>query len=231
MSAEPAVAATPVDGLVFRAFRGLASVRRARAFHPVGAAYRGIANVGAAAPDGVPPGEWPVVVRFSRGIGLPAPWPDLLGIGVRIDGAAPPGGPVDLLMTTTGSGPLGRHVLRPTRSFSSGRATSLLPYAGLHGRLLFAARILSPEIVGLDDIGRAGAPHGPGVGLELSWSQNGGDWLPFAGVHVHLRLEPDEERALDLDPFHAAAGLVPAGLVNRLRRPAYPGSREGRPTG
>ena len=85
------------------------------------AAYRGVASVGAAAPDGIPPGEWPAVVRFSRGA-----------------------------------------------------------------------------------------------------------WLPFAGVHVHQRLDPEEERALDLDPYHTGPNLVPSGLLNRLRRPAYGGSREGR---
>ena len=44
----------------------------------------------------------PAVVRMSRGAGLPAPLPDLLGLAIRLPGGAEP---VDLLLSTTGRRP------------------------------------------------------------------------------------------------------------------------------
>jgi len=173
------------------------------------------------------------VVRFSRGVGLPEPLPDLLGIAARLDDAAGHGDPFDLLMTTTWSGAVGRHVLRPTRSFSSGWATTLLPYAGRDGTVHFATRVLTTGIDGLADVANRAGPAGSGepVDVELAWAAGAGPWQRFAAIELTGRLDPDEERDLDLDPFHTSPDLVPAGLVNRLRRPAYVGSREGRPGG
>jgi hypothetical protein len=223
------VGATPVDGLTRAGFRALARLRQARAFHPVGVAFHGIATTTSGAPRGLPSGEWPAVVRFSRGAGLPEPLPDLLGIGVRLEGAADLGRPFDLLMTSTGSGRLTRHVLRPARTFGSGRASTLLPYAGPDGSVVLSVRVTDGQVGGLADVRRrCGDPTGDGLTLELSRSDAGGGWVPFGQVHVRGLLDEADERALDLDPFHTGPDLVPSGLLNRLRRPAYGGSREGR---
>src|SRR5829696_1890569 len=77
--------------------------RSGRPMHPRGAVFDAVLDrTGSEPPWGVP---WldatardAVVVRLSRGAGLPEPLPDLLGLAVRIPGD---GGPVDLLLTTT----------------------------------------------------------------------------------------------------------------------------------
>jgi hypothetical protein len=63
-------------------FRGLAALRRARAFHPVGLVLRGELRPVA---DDLP---WPsgpvaVVARLSKGAGTPGRLPDALGLAVR----------------------------------------------------------------------------------------------------------------------------------------------------
>jgi SAM-dependent methyltransferase len=40
--------------------------------------------------------------------------------------------------------------------------------------------------------------------------------------------EPVDAEQLGFDPWHCGGGLVPHGFLNRLRAPAYVGSREGR---
>src|SRR4051794_17635044 len=51
-----------------------------------------------------------VTARFSRGAGLPAVLPDVLGLALRVPAEH---GPADLLLSTTGLGPAGRFLLRP----------------------------------------------------------------------------------------------------------------------
>src|SRR3954451_24472010 len=88
----------------------LARRRRGKPMAPRGAGFTGVVERGTGGwPCGVPwldePARSEVLVRISRGAGLPAPLPDLLGLAVRI-----PDGPVDLLLSTTGTGPLVRLV-------------------------------------------------------------------------------------------------------------------------
>ena len=74
-------------------------------------------------------------------------------------------------------------------------------------------------------------PRRERLGVELAVAAPNGPWWTFGRVSVHDQLAPGEERALDLDPFHTSGALVPTGLLNRVRRPAYVGSRRGRPSG
>src|SRR5215210_3683617 len=63
----------------------LAAVRRRRAFHPTGQAFTGIWEAADDTIEPLVPGRpWPVIVRLSKGIGLPGRWPDVLGLAVRI---------------------------------------------------------------------------------------------------------------------------------------------------
>jgi hypothetical protein len=76
-------------------------------------------------------------VRVSRAIGLPAPWPDIRGLAVRV-----PTGPDahgDLLFASTGRSRLGRFMLLPARTFSSRTYSTLFPYRTVSGPLLLAA--------------------------------------------------------------------------------------------
>jgi hypothetical protein len=54
-----------------------------------------------------------LLLRFSRSVGLPKPFPDVLGLAMRIPLKENRHG--DLLLATTGAGGLGRFLLRPAR--------------------------------------------------------------------------------------------------------------------
>src|SRR3954447_3771270 len=108
----PAPSLGPLTGLVDAtfgvvsavAFAGLSAVRRARVFHPDGAAFSATLDV-----RGNRAERWGVrlldeearhrsLVRLSRGIGVPEPLPDILGLAVRVLDAHGPDQHQDLLL-------------------------------------------------------------------------------------------------------------------------------------
>lgn len=207
-------------------FRLAARLRGARAFHPRGVSFAASAQVRAdAAPTAFPTGEHRAIVRFSRGAGLPDPLPDVLGIGVRLVDAAGPGQHQDLLMASTGSSVVGRRLLRPGRSFANGVFSTILPYDAGGERVLFGARVTGAGRVDLDDISD---PLMPGHAVELLCATPSSDWQVMGHVQPDARLPDDDDRRLGLDPFQTVGGVVPVGLLNELRRPAYGASRAGR---
>lgn len=195
-------------------FHTASRLRRARAFHPRGTAFRARAHVPEEPllPPGLPVGDHDAIVRLSRGLGLPEPAPDVLGIGLRLLDAGGPGDHQDLLLASSWASPVGRRLLRPARSFSSGAFSTLLPYRFAGERILFGARVLGA---------------GPGD-VVLSWATLLGPWRPLGTVALGAPLPAEEEERLDLHPFHTVPGLVPVGWLNELRRPAYAASRAGR---
>src|SRR5215211_3471726 len=126
-----AAAAGPV---VAAGFYTLAALRRRRSLHPTGVGYQGRLRV----PDERPPrpgvplfqagATHPVLVRFSRGAGLPEPLPDALGVAIKLPDAHGPGVDQDLLLTSSTDRPLLRRLLFPARSFVRGAFSTALPY-------------------------------------------------------------------------------------------------------
>ena len=206
------------------AFRTAARVRGARAFHPRGRAYTAQVRIDAdRAPDGFPSGAHEAIVRFSRGVGLPDAVPDILGIAVRLVDAAGPRVHQDLLMASSGRSVLGRHLLRPGRSFTSGVFSTILPYDVRGQRVVFGARVVGDAEVLL---GQA-ADHV----VELLWSTPGDgadDWTVMGELRPGVPLGEEEEGRLGLDPFRTTPDVTPVGWLNDLRRPAYGASRQGR---
>lgn len=95
-------------------------------------------------------------VRLSRAVGLPAGWPDIYGLAIRVPTAVE-GGHGDLLLATTGRGKLGRFVLLPARTSTTWTYSTLIPYRTPSGPLLLAA-----EPDGQDAFALAcGRPRGP----------------------------------------------------------------------
>jgi len=97
---------------------GALRTRGRKALHPNGEVRPGVVHRhGCRARTGVAwidePGTDRVVVRLSRATGLPGFLPDTWGLAVRVP--CQDGSHGDLLLATTGTGPLGRFVLRPTR--------------------------------------------------------------------------------------------------------------------
>jgi hypothetical protein len=176
-------------------------------------------------PWGVPwfdePGTDVAVVRLSRGAGLPAPLPDLLGLAVRLPAAS--GAPIDLLLSTTGRGALTRLLPAPRRD-TAAVYSSIMGYRSDAGTLRIAAL---PED---DDLPSEPAPLAEavarrGLSFTLAAARGGGPWVPFGRLVLG-------EAAGPLDPairfdavLHPPPGLVPDGPMARFRAPAYAKAR------
>lgn len=203
-----------ISSTVGTLFSTLARARGARAVHPRGEVRTALLTRSGVSPStGVPwidtEGQERVLVRMSRSVGLPPPFPDVFGLSVRVD----PGGPAphDLLLSTAGRSPLTRHLLRP--AFGPDRATysSIVPFRTPFGRLMLGA-----------------LPEEGGFGLAVAMP--GSRWQRFAG----LRLDPappghPDTAQLDLDAvLHPFPGLDMPSWLARLREPAYRASRQAR---
>jgi hypothetical protein len=211
-------------------FRAAASVRGARVFHPKGVAYRATAVIDDTAPTGMPRGSFEGIVRFSRGAGLPDVLPDVHGVAVKLLDACGDGCDQDLLLASSWSPRLTRRLLRPTRSFGTGLYSSVLPYDAAGASHLVAARFRGSPPADLDEL--VAALDVRGCRLELLVAPPTGPWRVVGRVEVHpVRLADDAQAAVSFDPWHTAGGFVPTGTLNRLRRPAYNASRQGRPHG
>jgi hypothetical protein len=214
-----------MTGLVWAGFRGLAAVRRAPAFHPVGLVLHG--ELRPVADDlPWPPGPAPVVARLSKGAGTPGRLPDALGLAVRIPGAGRDGGPWDLLLTTAGSGHVGRMLPRPAATWTRGAYSSLMPYRRAD-RLVWLgawAAASSPRIEASLDAARAAGPWQ----FVLRTGREDGRWCDSAV----LTLTGSDGDAPSFDPMlNRPEGLeIAPGWLVRLRENASAGSRARRPS-
>ena len=223
------------------AFAGLSRLRhRRRSLHPPGIAFRARTEI---APAGVPlgaalfdePGVFDGVVRFSRGIGLPQPLPDLCGIAVRLRDAHGPGRPQDLLMTTSSARPVLQHLLLPARRgfFGQGLSTVLPFRIGGRSRVIGLLPATVPVAAEGTDLEQAAATAARGdLRYALCVSDAPlGRWRRVGAVHVGAPLPADEAEALTFDPWVTSDEVRPAGWLFALRAGAYPGSQRGRDAG
>jgi hypothetical protein len=196
--------------------------------HPRGAVFDAVLERhGSPAFEGVP---WleatatdSAVVRLSRGAGLPAPLPDLLGMAVRLAG---PGGPVDLLLTSTGRSALGRLLPVPRRD-SAAVYSSIMAYRSDAGSVRLAAL---PEDHGVpsDPGPLAGAVARDDLLFVLAAARGLRPWQPFARLTL-TRPVPQLDPDVRFDAVqHPPPGLVPDGPMARFRAPAYARARAAR---
>ena len=212
LSAVPGIAARAGGAVLEGATHALALVRRApKPLHPRGTVWEAeLTRTGSLLPTGVPwldePGTERAIVRVSAAIGLPHGWPDLQGLAIRL----PEQDDADVLLASTGMGPLTRFLLRPVRSSGWHLSTTLLPYKGQEGPLLLAA-----------------APTGEGQWVLLR-AEGQGAWVAFAV----LRLLSETDVEPSFDPVRRPLpGLPNYEWVSRLRAPAYREAREERGEG
>lgn len=191
----PAVLAAPVAAL----FGALAALRGRRALHPRGRTF----SAGLAVPPSDDlPAAWraldgaAAVVRFSRGAGLPAPLPDVLGIAVRV-------GAQDLLFSSSSRRSVLRRLPLPARGPRGRWFSSLAPYTMGAARVLLLATVDPASRVHMEAVRRRRR-------------------VPLGTLTLGAALEGRRPR---FDPWRAGAGLVPVGLLQRLRSPAYAASR------
>lgn len=222
VSAEPPWPALPavVERATAAVFRWVARARHERGLHPRGALLYGTADLSTLGTMLAGRADPKVVVRLSRRIGLPDPFPDFNGVAVRFVDAHGVGRHQDLLLTSAPGLPVLRQAIRPCRTFGASGFSSVLRYRDRTGRSLIF-RIAPLLVDRLEDLG----PALP-VTLELSAASPFGRWRPLASLHL-ARLEQDTE-VIRFDPWNTGWALEPTGLLNRLRGPAYAGSRAGR---
>jgi hypothetical protein len=201
----------------------LARVRGGKPMHPRGAVFDAVLHrLGHGEPWGVAwldesAGE-PAVVRMSRGAGLPAALPDLLGLAVRV--VAADAEPVDLLLTSAGRGRLGRLLPVPRKDPATSYG-SIMGYRSDAGTIRLAALPEHPQESG----GEVAAP--PRV-FVLSAARGAGSWQPFARLTLTAPAAPlDPDVRFDA-VRHPPPGLVADGPMARFRAPAYAAARRGR---
>ena len=194
--------------------------------HPKGVQFLGtVYRSGTADPWGVPwldeHGLDPVLVRFSRSVGLPAFLPDIHGLALRIDDSQ---GSVDVLFATTGRGRVSRFLLTPRRS-PRGIYTTLMPYQAAAGPVLLLAELfgdteppVSNRFFGLE----------PPMKVRLSAAIGAGPWREFGQLQITepiLRNDPP----VSFDPIlNQMNGLPNYQWARRIREKAYSVARAAR---
>jgi hypothetical protein len=217
----------PVNALTARAFGALSHLRGRRCFHPHGVGFaatlvprRGTATGAELFDSGR---ERPGRVRLSRSLGLPEMLPDPCGLALRIDDAYGPGLHQDLLLVSSGSAPIARHLLLPSWGFGESWYSTLLPYNCAARRIVVGARpAVAQHRLTLAELTRRDVA---GLGFELAIATASSPWTAVAELRLERRV-PDE--GICFDPGNTGGGLELAGALNRLRLPAYRGSQRGR---
>ena len=217
----------PILPTVFRIASGL---RGARVFHPRGAVFEAtwIPVHEIAALRDTPLGQRPrpALLRLSHGIGLPAGAPDILGLAVKIPDAHGEDRDQDFLFATSARGVVGRHLVIARRWLTGGVFSTVLPYdvAGF-GRAAIVAR--APIGVPATTYAEALEPTGsrvPTFEIRLGNANGPSIAIVVAGHRIPHRIG----EGLRFDPWHTGAEFTPIGWLNRVRRPTYAASQDGR---
>jgi hypothetical protein len=208
---RPAEAFACVAGVGLGALLAAGSaLRRGKVVHPHGAVFHARLRVpgAAAAPRGAEllsrPAEHRALVRFSRALGLPRALPDLLGMAIRVLDAYGEGRHQDLLLTTSADHPLLHHVFLPARDVQQRPYTSSLPFQAGDERFIVGAL--------------PGAAEGR---FELAVAAPRGRFVAVAELSIG-EPAPAALDALLFEPWKGGGGLQPVGVLNAMRRYAYP---------
>jgi hypothetical protein len=204
----------------------LARARGAKPMHPRGVVFDALLErhgLGVGIPWLDATGADEVLVRVSRGAGLPPRLPDLLGFALRLPGQRP----VDLLLSSTGQGRWTRRVPMPRRDAATTYG-SIMAYRSAAGPVWLAA---VPRGAGLPSDRDGLAAAGPGRVVTLSAAVGRGPWEPFATVTLRAPTVPVDP-PLHFDAvLHAPPGLAADGPLARFRRPAYAAARRAQGRG
>jgi hypothetical protein len=210
-------------------FGTVAALRRDKPIHPRGVVVHGmLRRHGASEPWGSPwldePGEDRCLVRLSRSAGLPGPLPDVGGLAIRL--VRPGGDPADLLLATTGTAPVARHLLVPRRH-ASRAYTSIVPYTSPRGPVMLAALPEGPRPgLSLEEEEIAAAVTRQPLRFVLAAAAPRGRWQPFGRLEVSGPPAETVDASVDFDPVvYPLPGLRLPGALARIRAAAYAGAR------
>ncbi|MFN2539909.1 MAG: hypothetical protein ABR549_17390 [Mycobacteriales bacterium] len=199
-------------------------VRGERVIHAKGRAFEGELRIDSA-DLGVPlfdePGEHRVLIRLSRGVGLPDLLPDALGLAIRVLDAHGPGRHQDLTLTTGARAPVLRHALLARRDVLGSTYTSILPY-DLGGRAWVLGALPATErtVTSLSGL------RPEDVRFRLAVAHTRGPWRELGEMRA-TRVLPNGRR-VRFSPFTTGGGIRPAGRLQELRKKAYDASHVGR---
>jgi hypothetical protein len=76
-------------------------------------------------------------------------------------------------------------------------------------------------------VGARATASSPTTAFELLVASPAGAWRAVGRLTLGQRLDDSVARALRFDPWNSGGGIIPVGLINRLRAAAYRGSRHG----
>lgn len=221
--------------LAARAARGMARWRRAPALHPFGVCCNGVLEIHPAGlPWGEPwlddPGVYQVRLRWSRAAGLPGRLPDALGLAVRVYGAGGPGSPLDLLLTSSGSGPRTRHLPRPRLDALAGPYSTLLAYRiGDREGSLAAHPVVTSPLAPSDLASLRRTLQEAPVTFHLCAAQPGQAWRALGTLTTGPPHDLPAEDTVSYDPYlNRLPHLHPTARLSKLREAAYSASRAGR---
>ena len=216
------------------AFGALSAVRRARIFHPIGIAVEATLDIDGGASTGAAlfdeRARRRCVVRFSRGVGVREPIPDILGLALRVLETPGESDCQDFLLVTSGAAPLVRSALIPALGYADRHYSSVLPYRVGDRTVLVGARPLLSSGVSprtFDDLSDALAAARLRFVLEIADPTE--DWEALGTLEFGRRLSEGEAEALQFNVFNAGEGIEPVGLLNTIRKKAYAGSQRARP--
>jgi hypothetical protein len=211
----------------------LARRRRGKPMHPRGAVFDAVLERHGSASSGHEPWGVPwldgtatqaAVVRLSRGAGLPARLPDLLGLAIGLPGGA--AARIDLLLTTTGRGALTRLLPVPRRD-GAAVYSSIMSYRSDAGAIRIAA-LPQADGVPSDPVPLAGTVARKELVFTLAAARGRDAWQPFARLTLTAASRPlDPDVRFDA-VLHPPPGLVPDGAMARFRAPAYARARAAR---
>lgn len=210
--AEPV--ADAAGALLAAAFGLTARLRGTRALHPVGVCGTGALAVRPGPPSGLAllddPGPHPCLVRWSRATGRKEGL-DVEGLALRLEGRAAG----DVLLASTGTGVLGRHLLVLRRPEQHGTLTTLLPLSTARGPLLVRLDPLDPGGASADE---------PPTAYRLLVSAPGHPWHERGTLSVTWT---DRDCTRRHDPVgHPPVGAWTHPLWARLRDPSYAASQQ-----
>jgi hypothetical protein len=221
----------PSQRLLTAVFRGLAGLRRARAFHPRGLMLAGELTTEEESLLPLDAGVRPVIARVSKGVGTPGGAPDILGLAVRIPTENGLSRSWDLALSSSGSGALSRMLPIPARRWGAARYGNIIPYR--YGRrrmwLLAVPEDSEPsEPASLERLERWVSDRP--LRFIVHTGLRGDGWCEAARLTLHTVLAGTEANRVAFDPMtnHPPELRMSPRWLSRMREWAYQGSRAGR---
>lgn len=222
-------------GLVVRAAHWIAHWRHAPALHPFGVSCTGVLEMHPAGRAWGErwldePGGYQVRLRWSRAAGLPGRLPDALGLALRVLDAGGPDHPLDLLLTSSGTGRRTRHLPLPRRNALAGPYSTLLVYQlGNRRGLLAALPVVTSPLVPSDLESLRRALKAAPLRFHLCAAESGQAWRTLGTLTTGPPHDVPPESTVSYDPYlNRLPHLHPTARLSKLREAVYAASRKGR---